>query len=41
MYLYEFDLLDNDKDSFPLDGIFLLLLVSDSIMDLERAVYLG
>ena len=28
-------------ETFPLDEIFLLLSVSDSIMDLERVVYLG
>ena len=33
--------MDNDYDSFSLDGIFLLLSVSDLVMDLERAVYLG
>ena len=35
------DQLDNDWDSFSLDEIFLLLSVSDLVMDLERAVYLG
>ena len=34
-----FSQLEGDKDSFPLDGIFLPLSTSDLIRDIEGAVY--